>query len=196
MPCNTRVRTRVRVLRGSGVVVSSYRPTIMEPHYLSLLYHGCYLPSCKWVTSLFPVPAFPPCHSAYPVPLSRHPCFPCTRSLSPFHLLRAATVLLPVAVALSRYQPSFVARLEAVQLRYIFSDICGADAAVGPSPASVLGIAKRLPPPFLILRSASPRPTHCLRCSVAARPPALRSFFSLHVFRVYCPPPAPKLDHR
>lgn len=84
----------------------------MEPHYLSLLYHACYLPPCMWVTH----------------------CSPSRLSISSFRLSRlslsillcpcdAASRLLPLSpprgparIALSRYRPSFVARLEAVSL--------------------------------------------------------------------------------
>lgn len=47
-----------------GVVASSYRPAIMEPHYLSLLCHACYLPStCMWVIHCSPIRPFPSCYS-------------------------------------------------------------------------------------------------------------------------------------
>lgn len=100
----------------------------MEAHYLSLLYHGCYLPSgCMWVTHCSGGPYIRRGgRFRAPIPVAGR----VLRSGSPSLVSVGGSVagisfpssLIPVppfvsvAIALSRYRPSFVARLDAVSL--------------------------------------------------------------------------------
>lgn len=104
-----------RVATAHGVVDSSYRPTIMEPHYLSLLYHVCYLPPSMWVTHCSPsqlVSILPFLFYFDSLPLY-------LLCIVSFHILPLSSFrFIPffARVSLSCYRPRFVARLEAVSL--------------------------------------------------------------------------------